>query len=111
VVGVRTERFEQTARFFGEVMGLEETRRERDVAGFAFPDGTEVEVWCLEDDFHAYFGSGPVVGFRMDDVREARTKMEAEGVEFLTPVQSSEKASWTHFRGPDGNVYEIYGRR
>ena len=104
-LGVRTERFEETVRFFRDVMG------ERDVAGFAFPDGTEMEVWRPEDEFHSFFGTGPVVDFRVDDAEEAYASMEAAGVEFLTPVQRSEGATWSHFRGPDGNVYEIYARR
>jgi catechol 2,3-dioxygenase-like lactoylglutathione lyase family enzyme len=108
-LGVRTERFEETVRFFRDVMGLQQIRRERDVAGFAFPDGAEVEVWSPEDEFHSFFGTGPVVGFRVEVVDQARSRMEAEGVEFLGPVQRSEKAAWVHFRGPDENVYEIVG--
>ena len=110
-LGIRTERFEETARFFREVMGLEETRRERDVVGFAFPDGAEMEVWRPEDEFHSFFGAGPVVGLRVDDVEEARVAMETAGVEFLGPVQRSGRSVWSQFRGPDGNVYEIIARR
>jgi len=77
------------------------------VVGFAFPDGTEVEVWRPENEFHSFFGTGPVVGLRVDDVEAARTGMEAAGVEFLSPVQRPEGVAWSHFRGPDGNVYEI----
>jgi catechol 2,3-dioxygenase-like lactoylglutathione lyase family enzyme len=110
-LGVRTERFEETVRFFRNVMGLQQIRRERNVAGFAFPNGTEVEVWRPEDEFHAFFCTGPVVGFRVEDFEDARARMEAEGVEFLGPVQRSEKAAWVHFRGPDGNVYEVIGQR
>jgi catechol 2,3-dioxygenase-like lactoylglutathione lyase family enzyme len=110
-LGIRTQRFEETARFFHEVMGLKETRREPDVVGFAFPDGTEMEVWRPEDEFHTFFGAGPVVGLRVDNVEAARAEMEAAGVEFLGPVQRSEGAAWSHFRGPDGNVYEVIGRR
>ena len=106
-LGIRTEKFEETTRFFSGVMGLEETRRERNVAGFVFPDGTELEVWCPEDEFHSFFGHGPVVGFRVDDVEEARAEMEAAGVEFFGPIQRSGNTAWSHFRGPDGNVYEI----
>src|SRR5215207_6085804 len=109
-LGIRTERFEETGRFFRQVMGLEEIRRERNVVGFAFPDGTEMEVWSPEDDFHAFFGTGPVVGFRVDDVAETRARMETEGVEFLGPLQRSDEVDWSHFRGPDGNIYEIIGR-
>jgi catechol 2,3-dioxygenase-like lactoylglutathione lyase family enzyme len=110
-LGVRTARFEENVRFFQDVMGLEVIRREHDVAGFKFPDGAEVEVWRPEDQFHGFFTTGPVVGFRVDDADEARARMEAAGVEFLTPVQRSEGAAWSHFRGPDGNVYEIIARR
>ncbi len=94
-------------------MGLEEARRERNVVGLAFPDGTEMEVWRPEDEFHSFFGTGPVVGFRVDDVDAARAEMEMEatGVRFLGPVQRSDVTAWSHFRGPDGNVYEVIGRR
>jgi hypothetical protein len=91
-------------------MGLEQARAGRDVAGFRFPDGTEMEVWRPENGFHSFFGTGPVVGFRVDDVKAARSRMEAEGVEFIGPVQRSEGVAWSHFKGPDGNVYEIIGR-
>ena len=106
-LGIRTRRFEETATFFREVMGLETLRQERDVAGFRFPDGAEMEVWRPEDEFHGFFGDGPVVGFLVDDVGAARARMEAAGVEFIGPVQRSGRAAWSHFRGPDGNVYEI----
>src|ERR687894_2925395 len=109
-LGIRTEKFEDTARFFREVMGLEQTRAGRDVVGFRFPDGTEMEVWRPEDEFHSFFGTGPVVGFRVDDVARARSRMEAQGVEFLTPIQRTETVAWSYSRGPDGNVYEIIGR-
>ena len=58
-LGIRTRRFEETAKFFGDVMGLETVRRERDVIGFRFPDGAEMEVWRPEDEFHGFFGAGP----------------------------------------------------
>jgi hypothetical protein len=43
----------------------------------------------------------------VSDVEQARVRMEAASIEFIGPVQHSEGAKWTHFRGPDGNVYEI----
>ncbi len=110
-LGIRTAHFEQTVALFRDVMSLEVISEEHDMVGFKFPDGTEVEVWSPEDEFHSFFKTGPVPGFRVDDFQDARARMEAEGVEFLTPVQHSEGTPWVHFRGPDGNVYEIYGPR
>jgi len=95
-VGIRTERFEETVGLFRDVMGLEVIRQERNVVGFEFSDGAEMEVWRPEDEFHSFFGTGPVVGFRVDNFEEARARMEAEGVEFLTPTQWSETVAWSH---------------
>lgn len=36
--------------------------------------------------------------------------MIAAGIEFIGPVQRDADAIWNHFRGPDGNVYEIMER-
>jgi catechol 2,3-dioxygenase-like lactoylglutathione lyase family enzyme len=109
-LGIRTPHFEQTVALFRDVMGLEVIREEHDVVGLRFPDATEMEVWRPEDDFHTFFSTGPVVGFRVSDVEGARARMEAAGIEFIGPVQHREGASWAHFRGPDGNVYEIVGQ-
>ncbi|MBA2362964.1 MAG: VOC family protein [Chloroflexia bacterium] len=106
-LGIRASEFEETVRLFRDTMGLEVVREERDVTGFQFPDGTGMEVWRPEDTFHSFFPSGPVVGFLVDDVDDARARMEAAGTEFLGPIQRSVTASWNHFRGPNGNVYEI----
>ncbi|MBV9355190.1 MAG: VOC family protein, partial [Chloroflexi bacterium] len=55
-------------------------------------------------------GSGPVVGILVDDVDRARATMEAAGIEFIGPIQREGDTNWNHFRGPDGNVYEIMSR-
>ena len=51
--------------------------------------------------------TGPVVAFRVDDVDAARATMEAAGIQFIGPIQRAGKASWNHFRAPDGTVFEI----
>jgi catechol 2,3-dioxygenase-like lactoylglutathione lyase family enzyme len=107
-LGIRTAHFEQTVALFRDVMNLEVIREEHEVVGLRFPDDTEMEVWRPSDEFHSFFTTGPVVGFRVDDAEQARTEMEATGIEFVGPLQHSEGAKWTHFRGPDGNIYEIY---
>ena len=46
----------------------------------------------------------------VDDVDAVRERLEAAGIEFLTPVERAGASAWCHFRGPDGNVYEIISR-
>ena len=106
-LGLRTPQFEETVKLFRDVMGMELIRDELEVAGFKLTNNIEVEVYRPEEEFHAFFTSGPVVAFLVDDVDAARAIMEAAGIEFIGPIQRAGKMSWNHFRAPDGTVFEI----
>jgi catechol 2,3-dioxygenase-like lactoylglutathione lyase family enzyme len=107
-LGTRTDRYEEMVRFLQEVLGLKLQHKTEDFAILELEDGTHVEVFGPGEKEHPFLTTGPVPGFRVDDVKAARTEMEAAGVEFLdAEVQSFKGSSWTHFRGPDGNVYQI----
>ena len=107
-LGTRTSNFDETVRFFGDTLGLRKSYGEPDFTVFRLPNGDTVEVFGPGDRGHEHFDAGPVAGFLVDDVREARKDLEATGVTFLSPVQEADDgAAWSHFRGPDGNVYEV----
>lgn len=109
-LGLRTAQFEEMVKFLGDVMGMEQIRDEAQIAGFRLENDTEVEVYRPEEEFHAFFTSGPVVAFLVENVDEARTTMEAEGIEFLGPIQRAGNTSWNHFKAPDGTVFEIMSK-
>ena len=108
-LGTRTERFNELVSFYREVMGLELDHEEPDFTVFKLSDGSKVEVFGPSDEGHRHFDTGPVVGFRVDDIDATRARLEAAGTEFIGPVQhwAPSGESWTHFRAPDGNVYEL----
>jgi catechol 2,3-dioxygenase-like lactoylglutathione lyase family enzyme len=107
-LGTRTRNFDETVRFFEHTLGLAKAHEEPDFTVFRLPNGDTVEVFGPGDREHEHFDAGPVAGFLVDNVREARAELEAAGISFLSPIQESEDgAAWSHFRGPDGNVYEI----
>ena len=107
-LGTRTDRYEEMIGFLHDVLGLEVRHKGEDFAILELQDGTHVEVFGPGEKEHTFITTGPVVGFKVDDVRAARKEMEAAGVEFLdAEVQTFKDSSWTHFRGPDGNVYQI----
>lgn len=108
-VGMRTDRLAETADLFENVIGLPLARRDSDVAAFTLSDGTLVELFGPGDDFHAFFDTGPVVGFRVDDFDARRRAMLAAGVEFIGEPQHADGVSWQHFRCPDGTIAEIIG--
>jgi catechol 2,3-dioxygenase-like lactoylglutathione lyase family enzyme len=47
--------------------------------------------------------AGPVVGFAVRDLPAAVDELRRAGVELL----GEPGPTWQHFRGPDGNVYEL----
>ena len=97
-LGTRTRKFEDTTRFFRDTLGLRAEHEEPDFVVFRLPN--------------THFETGPVVGFLVDDVEEARARLEAAGISFIGPVHSAEDGgTWSHFVGPDGNVYELTGER
>jgi catechol 2,3-dioxygenase-like lactoylglutathione lyase family enzyme len=107
-LGTRTRNFDETVRFFGDALGLRKSHEEPDFTVFRLPNGDTVEVFGPGDTEHEHFDASPVAGFLVDDVGAARADLEADGIPFLGPVQESDDgAAWSHFRGPDGNVYEI----
>ena len=111
-LGIRTQQFEDTARFFGDTLGLRLEHEEPDFVVFGLSNGDRIEVFGPGDRDHEHFETGPVVGFLVDDVEEARAGLEAEGISFIGPVHRAEDGgSWSHFVGPDGNVYELTGDR
>ena len=106
-VGTRTERFEETARFFGEVMGIERDEEQPGFVSFKTPRGDKVEVFDTDESEHGFMTTGPAVGFAVTDIDDARSELEAAGIEFMEPTQRQGDFQWAHFRGPDGNIYEI----
>ena len=112
-VGIVTEDFEDTIRFFTENLGLPLTRRddEAQFAHFRLPSGQLFEVFGPNNVYAGVHPStSPVVGFEVEDVEAAREELAHRGVEFVTEVEeedSGEGASWVYLRGPDGQLYEL----
>ncbi|WP_210506338.1 VOC family protein [Naasia sp. SYSU D00057] len=102
-VGTRTERAEELARFYGEVLGLPLVHSEPDFWVFELPDGSHVEVFGPRAPDHDHFTTGPVAGFAVADLPSAVEELRAAGIELLGVAGPT----WQHFRGPDGNVYEL----
>jgi catechol 2,3-dioxygenase-like lactoylglutathione lyase family enzyme len=114
-VGTATERFDETVRFFSDVMGLQAVHEREDLSVLRLESGEWIEVFGPRDPHFREFDRGPAVEFLVDDVAAARAELEAQGIEFLIETHGWGDYVWTHFRGPDGNVYGLtsgpYGER
>lgn len=108
-VGMRTAQLDETVRLFRDVMGASVTRQADHFVGFRLADGAALEIYGPADQFHSFFTTGPVVGFRVDNFDATHQAMVAAGVGFIGDVQHSNGVSWQHFYCPDGTIAEIIG--
>jgi hypothetical protein len=106
-LGTRTERFEQMTDFCRDLLGLSQRSLEPGLAVFEMPNGDLLEVFGPQQPINTFMNH-PVAGFLVDDIVTARAEMEERGIEFIGPIHGdSADYQWTHFRAPDGFVYEL----
>ena len=108
-LGTRTDRFEDMVQFARDVLGLRQVLYKEDFAVFDLPNHDRLEIFGPSDVDHTFM-TGPVAGFLVEDVETARTELEEKGIQFIGPVHVDHGYSWSHFRAPDGHVYEISSR-
>ena len=108
-LGTRTAQFEQMNDFCRSVLGLSETSNDSGLAVYQLPNGDIFEIFdARHENFQDSFMTHPVAGFLVDDIAAARAEMESKGIEFIGPILGeTEDYKWTHFRAPDGFVYEL----
>ncbi len=107
-MGVRTKEFAGMVKLFRDALGFELTHSEEEFAILRTQDGDKVEIFGPNWKYNKHFSSAPVVGFLVDDMNEARDRLRKSGLELIGDVKKGEKGyAWQHFRGPDGNIYEV----
>jgi catechol 2,3-dioxygenase-like lactoylglutathione lyase family enzyme len=112
-LGVRTDEYDGMVRLLRDVMGLRPEFEEPDTVELSFVSGDRVQVFGPGHRYYDFFGrhaSGPVPLFEVDDVRRARAELVAAGHEVIGEIEDDATWEWLHFRGPDGNLYELASR-
>ncbi len=106
-VGVRAADLNSAARFFADVLGLRVINEGKGLVQFELPSGQLFEVFGSESRYYQLH-TCPVVGFQVENVREAKKELERQGTEFITDVFGDHSEAWAYFRGSDGYLYEIW---
>jgi catechol 2,3-dioxygenase-like lactoylglutathione lyase family enzyme len=101
--GTRTDHAQAQAWFYRDVLGLRLAHFEPHFWVFELPDGNHVEVFGPQYPGKEHFSTGPVVGFAVTNLAQAVQELREAGVELV----GEPGPTWQHFRGPDGNVYEL----
>lgn len=106
-LGTRTDHFAQMTDFCRDLLGLKQTLVEPGFAIFDFPNGDRLEIFGPQESANQFM-THPVAGFLVDDIVAARAELEAKGIEFIGPIEGeTDDYKWTHFRAPDGFIYEL----
>jgi catechol 2,3-dioxygenase-like lactoylglutathione lyase family enzyme len=112
-VGIRTDQFDPMRAFLRDVLGLRTTIDEPTSTEFETTRGDRIQIMAPGDPYYAFFAEnarGPVPLFEVDNVRAARSELEAAGAEVIGSVERDSGWEWIHVRAPDGNLYEFGSR-
>jgi catechol 2,3-dioxygenase-like lactoylglutathione lyase family enzyme len=107
--GTRTGRADAMTRFTTDVLGLpSRTVAGSDAAFHDLPDGSVFAVQPVAA-AAAVDAEERTVGFLVDDVRSAAQELHAAGV-VTDEIAAAGGFAYTHFRAPDGRLYELVER-
>jgi predicted enzyme related to lactoylglutathione lyase len=110
-ITVPTRDFEAAAEFYGDVLGLERSKRWGEMPAGEFETGNLTIAVMQSDAFGLEFSPhGHPIALRVDDVEAARSQLETRGVEFPAETIDSGVCHMAHFRDPDGNVLMLHHR-
>ncbi len=110
-IAIPTQDFERADAFYGDVLGLERSKRWGDMPAGEFETGSLTIALMQSDAFGITFEphSHPVA-LHVDDVEAARKELEDKGVTFGADTIDSGVCHMAHFRDPDGNVLMLHHR-
>jgi catechol 2,3-dioxygenase-like lactoylglutathione lyase family enzyme len=106
--GTSTDQRPQMVRFARETLGLEQVQiRGVEADIFQLPDGARFAVAdpCGMGD------TSRSIGFLVENLDQAITELRASGVDVGDDPVDNDLMRYVHFRGPDGNLYELIEQR
>jgi predicted enzyme related to lactoylglutathione lyase len=110
-ITVPTKDFETAFEFYGEVLGLEFSKRWGDMPGAEFETGTLTIAVMQSDAFGIEFQPHThPIALHVDDVHAARAELEARGVAFGADTLDSGVCHMAYFADPDGNALMFHNR-
>jgi catechol 2,3-dioxygenase-like lactoylglutathione lyase family enzyme len=105
-VGVGTDDYAATFRFFTEVLGLQVEAEGDDQSILRVAPGQQLEIFGGEGRGKS-LNNPPTIAFEVDDVAEASQALVAGGAELIGERGAWNGHEWQYFRTPDGHLFEI----
>ncbi len=110
-VTVPTRDFDKADAFYGDVLGLERSKRWGRLPAGEFETGTLTIAVMQSDAFGIEFSPHThPIALHVDDVAAARAVLESRGVTFAPDTIDSGVCHMAHFSDPDGNALMLHHR-
>ena len=110
-IAVPTQDFEKADAFYGDVLGLERSKRWGNMPASEFETGSLTIALMQTDAFGIEFAPHSLpIALHVDDVAATREELEGKGVQFLGDIIDSGVCHMANFRDPDGNTLMLHHR-
>lgn len=105
-LGIATDDFDRSMRFFRDLLGLEVWVQGEEQAILKTPTGQQLEIFG-RDEREKELTASPVIAFEVDDIEAACQELRAAGIELIGEIGRWNGFAWQYFRSPDGHIFEI----
>ena len=110
-VTVPTQDFEKADEFYGDVLGLERSKRWGEMPAGEFETGSLTIAVMQSDAFGQEFQPHSLpIALHVEDVEAARAELESQGVTFKGETIDSGVCHQAIFEDPDGNILDLHHR-
>jgi predicted enzyme related to lactoylglutathione lyase len=110
-VTVPAKDFDESMRFYGEVLGLPFVKRWGNMPGAEYQAGNLTLAVMDPTAFGQEFTPHSLpIAFQVDDVAAARDELRSQGVEFMGEIIDSGVCHQAMFRDPAGNTLDLHHR-
>jgi predicted enzyme related to lactoylglutathione lyase len=110
-VAVPAQDFEESVRFYGEVLGLEAGKRWGNMPGAEFQAGNLTLAVMDPTAFGQEFKPHSLpIAFQVDDVAASRAQLVERGVKFVSDLIDSGVCHQAIFLDPAGNQLDLHHR-
>jgi len=110
-ITVATQDFDAAVKFYGDVLGLPESKRWGQMPAAEFETGNLTIAVMQSDAFGLEFrANNHPIELRVDDVEAARAELESRGVAFKGDTIDSGVCHQAFFEDADGNALAIHHR-
>jgi catechol 2,3-dioxygenase-like lactoylglutathione lyase family enzyme len=110
-ITVATQDYEQAAKFYGETLGLEFSKRWGSMPAGEFETGNLTIAVMQSDAFGIEFrANNHPIEFHVDNFEAAKAELESRGVQFRGDTLDSGVCNQAFFSDPDGNTLAIHHR-